>query len=227
MRSVAGRQLHKLAAWAISFASGGKSGAARDQPLASSRASPDPEGTGTTSRLARRVWQLMLFCLAILCAGSPAMQTLAGIYCAVCTAKRLVWRTGSLACRVARWPAHLPQLAPAASWPMPGRFCCICGKFARLPFPTCDYCWDTPSYHHGRCCPWKPADGREGLTTEQNPSNSCKLECTKVRRAQRCWQKFSYMNTVRRQDTRAGMLTEVAVAAGSSDFSTCALIALS
>ena len=195
--------------------------------IASGRAPPDPEGTGATSRLARRAWQLVLTCLAILCAGSPAMQTLAGIYCAVCTATRLVSRTGSLACRVARWPAHLPQLAPAASWPMPGRFCCICGKFARLPFPTCDYCWDTPSYHHGRCCPWKPADGREGLTTEQNPSNSCRLECTKVCRAQRCWQKLSYMNTVHRQDTRAGMLTEVAVAAGSSDFSTCALIALS
>ncbi len=40
--------------------------------------------------------------------------------------------------------------------PMPGSYCCICGKFARVPFARCSYCWDSPSYHHGRCCPWKP-----------------------------------------------------------------------
>ena len=40
--------------------------------------------------------------------------------------------------------------------PMAGRFCCICGRFARVPFAECNYCGDAPSYHHGRCCPWKP-----------------------------------------------------------------------
>jgi hypothetical protein len=44
----------------------------------------------------------------------------------------------------------------STSLPMPGRFCCICGKFARVPFARCNYCGDSPSYHHGRCCPWKP-----------------------------------------------------------------------
>jgi hypothetical protein len=119
MRSFARRQLRRLAAWAVDFASDGESGAAGDQPLASGRAAPDPEGTGTTSELARGAWQLVqqntwLFafpCLAILWACSQAMQMLAGIYWAVCAATRLVWQTGSLACRVARWPVRLLQLA--------------------------------------------------------------------------------------------------------------------
>ena len=191
MRSFARRQIRRLATMAVDLASESESGAAGDPPLASDRTAPVPAGTGTTSEWTRGAWQLVqqntwLFafpCLAVLWVCSQAMQVLAGIYWAVCAATRLFWQTGSLACRMARWPARLPQLAPTASWPMPGRFCCICGKFARLPFPTCDYCWDTPSYHHGRCCPWKPAEGREGVTTGQSPSDSCRLECTKVCRA--------------------------------------------
>ena len=37
----------------------------------------------------------------------------------------------------------------STSLPMPGSFCCICGKFARVPFARCNYCGDSPSYHHG------------------------------------------------------------------------------
>ena len=40
--------------------------------------------------------------------------------------------------------------------PVPGWYCCICGQFAKVPFDRCNYCGDTPSYHHGRCCPHKP-----------------------------------------------------------------------
>jgi len=50
--------------------------------------------------------------------------------------------------------AAAPSPQPAAQ--MPGRFCCICGGHARVPFPSCSYCGDQPSYHRGRCCPRKP-----------------------------------------------------------------------
>ena len=53
------------------------------------------------------------------------------------------------------------------SLPMPGRFCCICGKFARVPFAKCNYCGDSPSYHHGRCCPWKPPE--ENACVDKGP----------------------------------------------------------
>ena len=46
--------------------------------------------------------------------------------------------------------------------PMPGRLCCLCGEFARVPFAKCNYCGETPSYHHGRCCPHKPSGEASG-----------------------------------------------------------------
>ena len=61
---------------------------------------------------------------------------------------------------------HQPRIRINAggclSLPMPGRFCCICGRFARLPFAWCNHCGDTPSYHHGRCCPWRPPEESAG-----------------------------------------------------------------
>jgi len=47
------------------------------------------------------------------------------------------------------------SLQPVA--PMRGRFCCICGGHASVPFPSCSYCGEKPSYHHGRCCLHKPS----------------------------------------------------------------------
>ena len=47
---------------------------------------------------------------------------------------------------------------------MPGRFCCICGGYARVSFAACSYCGDSPSYHTGRCCPWKPPSSRGAST---------------------------------------------------------------
>ena len=33
----------------------------------------------------------------------------------------------------------------------------ICGQVAPgCPYPSCRFCGDTPSYHHGRCCPARP-----------------------------------------------------------------------
>ena len=31
--------------------------------------------------------------------------------------------------------------------------CDVCHEFARVPFASCWFCSDAPSYHHGRCCP--------------------------------------------------------------------------
>ena len=38
--------------------------------------------------------------------------------------------------------------------------CEYCGKWFDgeiPPFRHCTYCLDSPSFHHGRCCPWKEA----------------------------------------------------------------------
>ena len=45
----------------------------------------------------------------------------------------------------------LPRRTPA-----PGRYCTIRGMPAPVPFVYCRFCCDSPSYHHGRCCPWAP-----------------------------------------------------------------------
>ena len=31
--------------------------------------------------------------------------------------------------------------------------CTKCHGYARIPYDQCSCCWDSPSYHHGRCCP--------------------------------------------------------------------------
>ena len=31
--------------------------------------------------------------------------------------------------------------------------CDVCRAPAHVPFPSCYFCTDQPSYHHGRCCP--------------------------------------------------------------------------
>ena len=31
--------------------------------------------------------------------------------------------------------------------------CDVCRCYAELPFASCYFCGDTPSWHHGRCCP--------------------------------------------------------------------------
>ena len=36
------------------------------------------------------------------------------------------------------------------------RHCSVCGAFARVPFPNCNFCGARPSYHHGRCCAARP-----------------------------------------------------------------------
>ena len=36
------------------------------------------------------------------------------------------------------------------------RRCSICFERARVPFDECWFCGQSPSWHHGRCCPDKP-----------------------------------------------------------------------
>ena len=39
----------------------------------------------------------------------------------------------------------------------PYNVCEICGEYGRVPFRWCSFCGDSPSWHHGRCCPqWVP-----------------------------------------------------------------------
>ena len=35
----------------------------------------------------------------------------------------------------------------------PYNYCSICWRYARVPFRWCSFCGDSPSWHHGRCCP--------------------------------------------------------------------------
>ena len=44
--------------------------------------------------------------------------------------------------------------------------CCVCHEFARIPFRRCNFCGQSPSYHHGRCC-WEYWAGK----------NSAYLQC--------------------------------------------------
>jgi hypothetical protein len=37
--------------------------------------------------------------------------------------------------------------------------CSICSQRADVPFFRCNFCGDSPSFHHGRCCPDKPRRG--------------------------------------------------------------------
>ena len=39
------------------------------------------------------------------------------------------------------------------------RRCSICYDRARVPFDECWFCGQSPSWHHGRCCPDKPRTG--------------------------------------------------------------------
>ena len=43
--------------------------------------------------------------------------------------------------------------------PPPKHVCEVCQRVyprETIPFRWCNYCWDSPSWHHGRCCPWNP-----------------------------------------------------------------------
>ena len=42
--------------------------------------------------------------------------------------------------------------------PPPYSRCFICGEFARVPYRYCWFCGDSPSWHHGRCCPVRASD---------------------------------------------------------------------
>jgi hypothetical protein len=39
----------------------------------------------------------------------------------------------------------------------PRGHCCYCGVAAFIPYAECNFCGEKPSYHHGRCCPNRPA----------------------------------------------------------------------
>ena len=36
------------------------------------------------------------------------------------------------------------------------QICEYCGEHACIPHSVCDFCSNSPSYHHGRCCPYGP-----------------------------------------------------------------------
>jgi hypothetical protein len=40
--------------------------------------------------------------------------------------------------------------------------CSLCSQYADVPFFQCNFCGDSPSFHHGRCCPDKPRRGHSG-----------------------------------------------------------------
>jgi hypothetical protein len=40
--------------------------------------------------------------------------------------------------------------------------CNLCLQYANVPFFKCNFCGDSPSFHHGRCCPEKPKEGHPG-----------------------------------------------------------------
>jgi hypothetical protein len=51
------------------------------------------------------------------------------------------------------------QVAVPRQLPYPvGRYCCYCGQPAQIPYWRCWYCHESPTYHHGRCCPLKPPE---------------------------------------------------------------------
>ena len=54
----------------------------------------------------------------------------------------------------------LPDSSSSGSNNPMDRFGCdYCGWWhpnSPFPFPSCNFCGETPSYHHGRCCPLKP-----------------------------------------------------------------------
>jgi len=56
-----------------------------------------------------------------------------------------------------RWPASQVSPSPPdrnwTTWKRLNGLCSVCGEAARTPHPSCYYCNDKPSYHHGQCCP--------------------------------------------------------------------------
>ena len=49
--------------------------------------------------------------------------------------------------------------------------CEYCGKSARrnsLRNPDCNYCSASPSYHHGRCCPYEPSFKKDSSVMSQD-----------------------------------------------------------
>ena len=264
MRSFARRQIRRLATMAVELASESESGAAGDPPLASDRTAPVPAGTGTTSEWTRGAWQLVqqntwLFafpCLAVLWVCSQAMQVLAGIYWAVCAATRLFWQTGSLACRVACWPARLWQLAcKRRDFPSSDEEAQRCTASCSCGLPCARSRWHKAHPPDAACLcddcisnalrpPSLPRGAEYALVPEEHLSEA-QLKCQPRRgynwaEPERLVQTgvykglpytamladVSYMNTVRRQGTRAGMIAagsylnfvrrhEEAVAAGS------------
>ena len=51
---------------------------------------------------------------------------------------------------------HEALLARHGIDPPADTFCMICREFGRVPYAECWYCGDSPSWHHGRCCPERP-----------------------------------------------------------------------
>ena len=59
--------------------------------------------------------------------------------------------------------------------------CEYCEKSAgreSLPFPDCNYCSASPSYHHGRCCPHEPSFQKDSPVTPEvlNPQISKSID---------------------------------------------------
>jgi hypothetical protein len=50
-------------------------------------------------------------------------------------------------------PAHSNRTSTVR----PRGHCCYCGIAAFIPYEECKFCGEKPSYHHGRCCPNRPA----------------------------------------------------------------------
>jgi hypothetical protein len=50
-------------------------------------------------------------------------------------------------------PAHSNRTSTVR----PRGHCCYCGLAAFIPYEECKFCGEKPSYHHGRCCPNRPA----------------------------------------------------------------------
>ena len=69
-------------------------------------------------------------------------------------------------------PSRLPRFLPLvpSQRSRSAQICSVCGAFARVPFPNCNYCGISPSYHHGRCCFESPAGRRYSCLLYTSPS---------------------------------------------------------
>ena len=62
-----------------------------------------------------------------------------------------------------RFSGHKFIDPPRRPPPPPPPRCSICGEFARVPFRYCRFCGNSPSWHHGRCCPARASDNETFL----------------------------------------------------------------